>query len=78
VLFVVLYNVYFLISSLALWTRSSMMISKRFDVYHNAFTEHSKRGLGAAGLQILLAFQAQTGQLLLEHTANKVLEKVPS
>jgi len=55
-----------------------MMISKRFDVYHNAFTEHSKRGLGAAGLQILLAFQAQTGQLLLEHTANKVLEKVPS
>ena len=24
------------------------MISKRFDVYHNAFNEHSKRGLNAA------------------------------
>jgi len=42
-------NVYFLlISSLALWVRSSVMISKRFDVYHNAFTEHSKCGLSAA------------------------------
>jgi len=54
--------------------RSSMMIGKRFDAYRRVSIEHGTQRLGA--LRFVRPFQVQLGQFFLEHTINKVSEKM--
>ena len=54
--------------------RSSVMIGKRFDAYRRVSIEHGTQRLGA--LRFVRPFQVQLGQFFLEHTINKVSEKM--